>query len=245
MNMKIKYGNIEIKKECCIWKTNMNAYTDLSIEIERRGFYNNPEWFNKMEKKDFVKCIKLFKDFSRNIEGISGRYFLNMTDEAFVYDFCKESIRLFRECNDDLYVLCCNYMKALALCSNDFYNNIPDWLSTLETASHIVSSVSGVSSVVSDGTGVNGIVGATSYASIISALIANNNYEIGDDMRGGDLQGDDLQGDDLRDSDLRDSDLRDSDLRDSDLLNNNDVMNSASTINPSNNFLLYYYVEYM
>jgi len=226
--MKIKYGNIEIKKESCIWKTNMNAYTDLSIEIERRGFYNNPEWFNKMEKKDFVKCIKLFKDFSRNIEGISGQYFLNMTDEAFVYDFCKESIRLFRECNDDLYVICCNYMKALALCSNDFYNNIPDWLSTFETTSHIVSSVS-------DGTGVASVAGMTSYASIISALIANNNYGIGDDMRGGDLQGDDL----------RDSDLRNNDLRGDDLLNNNDVMNSASTINPSNNFLLYYYVEYM
>lgn len=46
----------------------MNAYTDLSIEIERRGFYNNPEWFKKMSRADLFKCIKLFRDFSLNIE---------------------------------------------------------------------------------------------------------------------------------------------------------------------------------
>ena len=63
LNMKLKYHNIAKKKEECIWKTEMNAYTDLSIEIEKRGFYNNPEWFKNMSRTDFLKCIKLFRDF--------------------------------------------------------------------------------------------------------------------------------------------------------------------------------------
>ena len=210
MRMKIKYDGIIIKKEACVWTTEMNAYTDLSIEIERRGFYNNPEWFKKMTKSDLWKCIKLFSDFSRNIEEGS-KYFLNISEDSFIYDFCKESIRMFRECNDDLYVLCCNYMKALALCSNDFYNNVPDWLSTFETTSHIASTgVAGINSV-------NSVNGAT-FPSFMSALISNN-YGIGDlsNNIGG-----------------MDSTL---------LLNNTNLLNSV--VNPSNNFLLYYYVEYM
>jgi hypothetical protein len=157
MNMKIKYNNIKKKTDDCRWTTDMNAYTDLSIEIERRGFYNNPEWFKKMSKKDLLKCIKLFRDFSNNVEE-SNQYFLNIRDDAFIFDFCKEGIKLFRECNDDLYILCCNFMKSIALCSNDFYNNIPEWLSTSETTSYISS--------------------FTNFTSLISTLNNINNIEV-------------------------------------------------------------------
>ena len=231
LKMKIIYDNIIVKKEECIWTTDMNAYTDLSIEIERRGFYNNPEWFKKMTKNDFWKCIKLFKDFSRNIEDNignasgSGKYFLNINDDdSFTYDFCKESIRLFRECNDDLYVLCCNYMKALALCSNDFYNNIPDWLSSFETTSHLASSASTVS--------IPSIASSLTYSSFISALITNNNYGVGDDL--------------LNNRNMNMNNVGHEGSVGSggnSLLNDTNLLNSV--VNPSNNFLLYYYVEYM
>ena len=205
MNMKFKYSHLAKKTDDCRWTTQMNAYTDLSIEIERRGFYNNPEWFKKMPRHDLLKCIKLFRDFSCPIEE-SKRYFnFNEEDneEAFVYAFCKEAIRLFRECNDDLYILCCNFMKSLAICSNDFYSNIPDWLSNYETPS-FMSNISNL----------------TNFNSLIATLIntrntmnAEFNIGIGDD-----------------------------------LLNNiEDVNANANAVlpNPSNNFLLYYYVEYM
>lgn len=210
MNMKIKYNNIQKKTDECRWTTEMNAYTDLSIEIERRGFYNNPEWFKKMKTADFFKCIKLFRDFSCNIEE-SKKYFININNDTLdtlTYDFCKESIKMFNECNDDLYILCCNYMKSLALCSNDFYNNIPDWLSTYETTSYIST--------------------LSNFTSFISTLINNdiNNINgVGDDL-----------------------------LNNGHILNTNYDMNIdmegiqqpvSTTINPSNNFLLYYYVEYM
>lgn len=218
LNMQMKYKNITKKTDECRWTTEMNAYTDLSIEIERRGFYNNPEWFKKMSKNDFLKCIKLFRDFSCNIEE-SKKYFLNIENDTFIYDFCKESIKMFNECNDDLYILCCNYMKSLALCSNDFYTNIPDWLSTYETTSYI-SNIS-------------------NFTSFISTLINNdiNNINIINDMNDNDNF----------------SNIQDNSIPNSNILNTSYDMNidlpilstTSNTINPSNNFLLYYYVEYM
>jgi hypothetical protein len=217
MNMKIKYSHIATKTDECKWTTQMNAYTDLSIEIERRGFYNNPEWFKKMPRHDFLKCIKLFRVFSSTIEE-SKQYFLNInininanaanaTDavsdtDAFTYAFCKEGIRLFRECNDDLYILCCNFMKSLAICSKDFYNNIPDWLSTFETPlfdSHQSSFVPDLSD----------------FNTLIATLINNRN------------------------------------TMDAEIGSDNGILNTRAATpypplpNPSNNFLLYYYVEYM
>ena len=200
LNMKLKYHNIAKKKDECIWKTEMNAYTDLSIEVEKRGFYNNPEWFKNMSRTDFLKCIKLFRDFSCNIEE-SKKYFINISEDRFTYDFCEESIKLFNECNDDFYILCCNYMKSLALCSNEFYNNIPDWLSTYETPSYISN--------------------INNFASFISTLISNDNH-----------------------SNLMDVDMN-MNISNDMSISNPEVNLTTPIINPSNNFLLYYYVEYM
>ena len=234
LNKQIQYNNIRKKSDDCRWTTDMNAYTDLSIEIERRGFYNNPEWFKKMSRRDFLKCIKLFRDFSSNVEE-SKRYFISIRDAsgtsstsgdasslAFTYDFCKESIRMFNECNDDLYILCCNFMKSLALCSNDFYNNIPEWLATYETTSYISNNLTSyISSLMNNN---------------VAAAAANTNYN-------------------YEEYDYNNMNTSINTSIGDDLLNNriNNVLGSGdssdimptSTINPSNNFLLYYYVEYM
>ena len=220
MNMKIKYNNIQKKTDECRWTTEMNAYTDLSIEIERRGFYNNPEWFKKMSRADLFKCIKLFRDFSLNIEE-SKKYFLNINNDnidtldTFTYDFCKESIKLFNECNDELYILCCNYMKSLALCSNDFYNNIPDWLSIYETTSYVS--------------------GLSNFTSFISTFLNNdiNNINGDDLLNSGDIVINNHHINDQNNILTTNYDM------------NIDIPDIQQPINPSNNFLLYYYVEYM
>jgi hypothetical protein len=249
LNMKIKYYNITKKTDDCRWTTDMNAYTDLSIEIERRGFYNNPEWFKKMSKKDFLKCIKLFKDFSSIIEE-SKRYFLNINDDTFIYDFCKEGIKLFSECNDDLYILCCNFMKSLALCSNDFYNNIPEWLSTYETTSYI-SSLTDFTTLIS--TLINNNTNTNTNTTDINSTInnfPNLNYEYTNDVNSSNEYnftnfgiGDDLLNNRVNNI-LSAND--ESNLTYSNYNNDIDINNLPNTtINPSNNFLLYYYVEYM
>jgi hypothetical protein len=231
LNMNMLYNNISKKPDECKWSTDMHAYTDLSIEIERRGFYNNPEWFKKMSKNDFIKCIKLFRDFSCNVDE-SRKYFLNIEydNDTFTYDFCKESIKMFKECNDDLYILCCNYMKSLALCSNDFYNNSPDWLSTYETTSYI-SNIS-------------------NFTSFISTLISNdfNNINNFNDIN-------EINNDRISDNLSNIQDISAPNISEqTNILNTNYDMNiemdivsppMPSLISPSNNFLLYYYVEYM
>jgi hypothetical protein len=127
LNNFIKYNNLIIKSEEYKWETDMHAFTDLAIEIERRGFYNSPEWFKNLTNVDFLKIIKYFKMFSNDIPE-NTKYFNNITQDTLVFDFCKDAINMFKECNEELYILCCNFMKSLAMCSNNFFDNMPTWL---------------------------------------------------------------------------------------------------------------------
>lgn len=178
----IKKNDVVLRVREYKWESNIRAFTDLSITIERIGFYNNPEWFNKMKTTDILKTIKYFKDFSSNIRE-SDKFFCDINASTVVFDFCREAIKMFDECNNDLYVLCCNFVKALSLCSNDFYENLPTWLLGTETHSLISNLMS-----IFDRNGLDFLMDTT---------------------------------------------------------NHNVNMNSNTNTDATNNFLLYYYVEYM
>jgi len=139
INKFMEYNNISRREIGYNWQNNMHAFTDLSIELERRGFYNSPDWLNKMSNEEILKTIKFFRDFSMNVQE-NNRYFNDVVDDNIVFNFCKDGIKMLKECKNDLYVLCCNFVKALAMCSNEFYENIPSWMSGLNTSS-ILSSV--------------------------------------------------------------------------------------------------------
>lgn len=141
LNLFIKYNRLKRRNSGCMWESELHAFTDLSFEIEKRGFYNSPDWFLRMDRQNIIKAIKMFKDFSANIYD-NEKYFkadiYDITDnKSFVYKFCKDGIKLFQECNEDLYILCCNFIKALAMCSKDFYDNIPEWLLGTNTNSRL------------------------------------------------------------------------------------------------------------
>lgn len=141
LNIFINYNKLQRRDDECRWQTELHAFTDLSFEIEKRGFYNSPEWFIRMDKSSMLKTIKLFKNFSADIHQNNKYYNININDiintSEFVYEFCKEGMRMFQECSEDLYILCCNFMKALAMCSKDFYDNLPDWLIGTNTSSRL------------------------------------------------------------------------------------------------------------
>jgi hypothetical protein len=102
-------------------------------------------------------------------------------------------------------------MKSIALCSNEFYSNLPEWLSTYETPSYI-SSIS-------------------NFTSLITSFINNN-----------------ISNNDVNNNNLTDIINARSNIMDINYNMNIDNMNTVqptSIISPSNNFLLYYYVEYM
>jgi hypothetical protein len=140
-------------------------------------------------------------------------------------------------------------MKSLALCSNDFYNNIPEWLSTYETPSYI-SSLSNFTSFISTMMNNNNINNLNNnmnmnneYANEIASShsISEYNFDIGEDLlnnRVNNINGANDQGN-LSNTNYEIDNI-------ASLTSSTSLMSSpSSTINPSNNFLLYYYVEYM
>ncbi len=115
------------------WHTTRHAYTDLSQIMEKAGFYTNVEWFNKLSFKACKNIISIYRDLCSDI---SNPYFargFEMRKNEFVFDFCKEAITLFEDA-DEHYILCCNFMKALAINSDDFYHNLPAWLLNIESS---------------------------------------------------------------------------------------------------------------
>jgi hypothetical protein len=186
----IKYNDLVMKNDEYLWENNMHAFTELSLEIESRGFYNSPEWFEKLKDADFLKVIKYFKLFSANIPE-SNKYFNEIRADTVIFDFCKDAIKMFKECNNEYYILCCNFIKAMALCSNNFYNNLPAWL--------LANGTGGIP--VGIGASGGGHIG---IGSIIDNIRINTNLET-------------LMG----------------------------AMNRNNASELANNFLLYYYVEYI
>jgi len=189
----IKYNDLLIKNDEYLWENNMHAFTELSLEIESRGFYNSPEWFERLKDADFLKVIKYFKLFSANTPE-SNKYFNEIRADTLIFDFCKDAIKMFKECNNEYYILCCNFIKAMALCSNNFYNNLPAWL--------LANGTGGAVGAV--GAGAGGTGGHIGIGGIIDNIRINTNLET-------------LMG----------------------------AMNRNNASELANNFLLYYYVEYI
>lgn len=116
------------------WETAIHAYTEVSQLLEKVGFYNNVTWFNDLS---FVKCckiIRIYRDLCKELPE-SRSFFpasFELTKEGYVFEFCREVINMF-ENSDNHYIVCCNFMKSLALNIEQFYNNLPSWLLDVES----------------------------------------------------------------------------------------------------------------
>jgi hypothetical protein len=112
------------------WNSIQQAFTDVSQIIEKIGFYNDPKWLLKLTSRQIKGIVKTFKLAARENAG-NENYFNNITDNNIFYDFAREIIKLFENGNDN-FILCCNFIKSVALYNDDFYNNIPEWMSDIE-----------------------------------------------------------------------------------------------------------------
>jgi len=131
----IKKNNLKRKTADFNWATHTQAYTDVSQIMEKNGFYNDIKWFEKINYSMCSKIINIYRDISPGSEYFNIDYKLSKTD--FVFDFCKEVIRMFKN-GEEHYLLCCNLFKALALNIEEFYNNIPSWLYNVESFSNLI-----------------------------------------------------------------------------------------------------------
>jgi len=116
------------KNERYNWLSVNQAYTDVSQALEKIGFYNNSEWFLKLNIKEIKNIIRLFNVMCSNNQN----FFLNIDDNNIYYDFAKEIIRLFEDGNSN-FLTCCIFMKSISVYSNDFYNSLPSWIADIET----------------------------------------------------------------------------------------------------------------
>lgn len=124
----VKYNQLKLKNDDeCKWYTVLQAYTDVSLSMERAGFYTSVEWF---EKITFDKCKNIISSYKRICGSTENPFFITgfeLNKETYVFDFCKEILNLFKEA-DEHYLLCCNFVKALASNVKEFRQNMPNWL---------------------------------------------------------------------------------------------------------------------
>lgn len=133
--MLINYNKLELKEEEVFkWQTPLQAYTDVSQVMEKSGFYTSVVWFEKLNYNSCKNIIKRFRELSSGVP--DGNLFFPITFEmnksTYYFDLAKEIISLFKE-SDTHYLLCCNFIKALAANIKEFYQNMPSWLLNLES----------------------------------------------------------------------------------------------------------------
>ena len=155
------------------WNSIHQAFTDVSQIIEKIGFYNDTKWLLKLTSKQIKNIIQTIKLVSRDYQDIQN-YFINITDNNIFYDFARETIKLFENGNDN-FILCCNFIKSISLYSDDFYNNIPEWMSDIETPNIITIPINTRTSSLNESTIVNNINNIFNSMDIIYFINIMNN----------------------------------------------------------------------
>jgi len=128
LNYFIKINKLNNKKVLnkYEWSSIPQAFTDVSKIMEKVGFYNDVKWFLKFTSNQIKNIIKTYRIMTRECE--NNNFFNNINDNTIFYDFAREIIVLFETGNDN-FNLCYYFVKSLSLYSEDFYNNIPEWMS--------------------------------------------------------------------------------------------------------------------
>ena len=130
LNKFIIKNNLNIDKNV-EWKNSINAYTDVVYYMEKMGFYCNVLWLSKLEYVDIINIIYNYIDFCKNNTNDYYQDFLtNSNNDNYWLLFSKETIRLFKEGNNN-FLLCCYLIKSICKISYDFRNNMPDWLENI------------------------------------------------------------------------------------------------------------------
>jgi len=125
------YNNLP-RKTNSQWESNIHAFVEVSQVLEKAGFYNDVKWFQKFSYDTCDNIVKVYQTLFREQSSKSFGSSFSMTPETYVFDFCKEVLLLFASYEED-YLSCCNFVKVLAFKSDDFYNNIPEWLLQIES----------------------------------------------------------------------------------------------------------------
>lgn len=108
------------------WQTALNAYTELSIKLDKIGIYTDVNWFMELDYDTMLNILDTYHSY-----GCTGYYMFSVNFEDvypyYVYDFCKMCLEMLADETDSYYYGMMLY-KAIAENSDVFSINAPEWL---------------------------------------------------------------------------------------------------------------------
>jgi hypothetical protein len=107
------------------WLTTINAYTDISLRLDKLGYYTDIRWFISL---DYYTIIKVLNSFHSYVIGSSYMCCVDFSEEYpdYIFKFCEMILEMLEDNDASTYGFI--LFKSLSDNSKIFYNNSPTWL---------------------------------------------------------------------------------------------------------------------
>lgn len=107
------------------WLTTINAYTDISLKLDKLGYYNDIRWFMTL---DYYTILNVLNSFHSYVIGSSYMCCIDFSDEYpdYIYKFCEMILEMLEDNDASTYGFI--LFKSLSDNSKVFSRNCPNWL---------------------------------------------------------------------------------------------------------------------
>lgn len=107
------------------WLTTINAYTDISLRLDRLGYYTDIRWFISL---DYYTIVNVLNSFHSYVIGSSYMCCPDFVDDYpdYVFKFCEMILEMLEDNDASTYGFI--LFKSLTDNSKVFHNNCPNWL---------------------------------------------------------------------------------------------------------------------
>ena len=107
------------------WLTTINAYTDISLKLDKLGYYNDIRWFMTL---DYYTILNVLNSFHSYVIGSSYMCCIDFSDEYpdYIYKFCEMILEMLEDNDASTYGFI--LFKSLSDNSKVFNRNCPNWL---------------------------------------------------------------------------------------------------------------------
>jgi len=107
------------------WLTTINAYTDISLKLDKLGYYNDIRWFMTL---DYYTILNVLNSFHSYVIGSSYMCCIDFSNEYpdYIYKFCEMILEMLEDNDASTYGFI--LFKSLSDNSKVFSRNCPNWL---------------------------------------------------------------------------------------------------------------------
>jgi hypothetical protein len=107
------------------WLTTINAYTDISLRLDKLGYYTDIRWFISL---DYYTIVSVLNSFHSYVIGSSYMCCVDFTYDYpdYIYKFCEMILEMLEDNDASTYGFI--LFKSLSDNSKIFNNNSPNWL---------------------------------------------------------------------------------------------------------------------